>query len=64
MHWIPTLLIDLLGHLELAVVGEMDSDDAKVYWLLLLMVLCLPLAIWISLEFDGVGDSLWILPLL
>ena len=48
----------------LAVAGEVDSDDAHVYWLLLLMVLCLPFTIWISLEFDGVGDSLWILPLL
>jgi hypothetical protein len=48
----------------LAVAGEVDSDDAYLYWLLLLMVLCLPFTIWISLEFDGVGDSLWILPLL
>ena len=48
----------------LAVVGELGSDDAHVYWLLLLMVLCLPLAILLSLMFAGLGDSVWSLSLL
>jgi hypothetical protein len=30
----------------LAVVGELGSDDAHVFWLLLLMVLHLPCGIW------------------
>ena len=48
----------------LAVVGELGSDDAKVYWLLLLMVLHLPLTIWLSLVFAGPGISIWSLLLL
>jgi hypothetical protein len=48
----------------LAVVGELGSDDAHVFWLLLLKVLCLPLTICISLVFVGLGDSVWSLPLL
>ena len=42
----------------LAVVGELGSDDAHVFWLLLLMVLLLPFAIWISLVFVSLGDCL------
>ena len=42
----------------LAVVGELHSDDAHVFWLLLLMVLCLSLAIWISLVFIGLGNCM------
>jgi hypothetical protein len=42
----------------LTVVGELGSDDAHVFWLLLLMVLLLPFAIWISLVFVGLGDCL------
>jgi hypothetical protein len=42
--------------------GELGSDDAHVYWLLLLIVLYLPFAIWISLVFVDLGD--WSLPLL
>lgn len=41
---------------ELAVVRELGSDDAHVFWLLLLMILCLPFTIWISLVFVGLGD--------
>ena len=41
----------------LAVVGELGSDDAKVYWLLLLMVLRWPL--WLSLVLAGLGDAEW-----
>jgi hypothetical protein len=44
------------------VVEELSSDDVKVYWLLLFMILCLPLAIWLSLLLAGLGDSLWSLP--
>ena len=45
-------------------VGELDSDDAHVYWVLLLMVLHLPLDIWLSLVFADLGDSVCSLPLL
>ena len=48
---------------ELAVIGKLGSDDAHIYWLLLLMVLCLPLTIWLSLVFVGLGDSVWSFPL-
>ena len=40
----------------LAVVGELRSDDAHVFWLLLLMVLHFPFTIWISLLFVDLGD--------
>jgi hypothetical protein len=43
---------------RLAVVGELGSDYAHVYWLLLFMVLSLLFAIWISLVFVGLGDCL------
>ena len=43
---------------RLALVRELGSDDAHVYWLLLLMFLCLPLAMRISLMFVGLGDSM------
>jgi hypothetical protein len=48
----------VLVYSGLTVVGELCSDDCHVYWLLLLMVLCLPLANWIFLEFVGLGDCL------
>ena len=37
-------------------VGELGSDDAHVFWLLLLMVLHLAFTIWISLVFVDLGD--------
>jgi hypothetical protein len=46
----------------LAVVEELGSDVAKIYWFLLLMVLCLPLTIWLSLVLTGLGVSVWSLP--
>lgn len=52
----------MLVHPELAVVGEVCTNNAKVYWLLLLMDLCLPLAIW-SLVLAVLGVSVLILPL-
>jgi hypothetical protein len=45
-------------------VGELGSDGAHIYWLLLLIVLPLSLTIWLSLVFAGLGDSVWSLPLL
>ena len=38
--------------------GELGSDVAQVYWLVLLMALHLPFTIWISLVFVGLGDCL------
>ena len=46
----------------LALVEELGSDDARVCWLLLLMVLHLPLTIWLFLVFAGLGVSVWSLP--
>ena len=40
----------------------MGSDDAKVHWLLLLMILSLPLISWLSLMLGDLGISVWILP--
>ena len=45
-------------------VGELGSDDAHAYWLLVLLVLGLPLDIWLSLVFAGLGVSVCNLPLL
>jgi hypothetical protein len=41
----------------LALVKELGPDKTHVYWLLLLMVLCLLLTIWLSLVFGGLGAS-------
>ena len=38
-----------------AVVGELSSDDAEVYS----VVLCLPLAIWLSLVLSRLAVSVW-----
>ena len=46
----------MLEYSGLAVVEEMGSDYVHIFWLLLLMILCLPLAIWISLVFVSLGD--------
>ena len=51
-----------LRHPYLAVVRELGSDGARVYSFLLLMVSCLPLAIWLSLMLIGFGVSVWSLP--
>jgi hypothetical protein len=48
----------VLVYSGLAVVGELASDDAHIFWLLLLMVLHLCLAIWISLVFVDLGDCM------
>ena len=52
----------MLGYPGLDVVGELGSDGAKVYWLLLLMVLSLPPAIYLSLVLASLGVSVWSLP--
>ena len=46
----------MLVYSRLAVVGELGSDDDHVFWLLLLMVLCLPFTLWISLELFGLDN--------
>ena len=38
-------------------VGELGSDIAKSNWFLLLMFLCLPFAIWLSLVLAGLAVS-------
>ena len=53
----------MLVYPGLAVVGKLGSDDGKVYWLLLLIVLHLPLTIWLSLVLAGLGVSVLCLPL-
>jgi hypothetical protein len=57
---ICTDFLGLLVYSGLAVVGELGSDDAHLYRLLLLMVL----SFWLSPVFVGLGDSVWCLPLL
>ena len=54
----------MLVYSGLAVVGELGSHNAGIYWLLLLMVLPLPLTIWLSLVLTGLSDSVCSLPLL
>jgi hypothetical protein len=41
------------------VVGELGSDGAKVYWLLLLMAYHLHLSTWFSLVLTGLYVSVW-----
>ena len=48
----------MLFYSFLAVVGEVGSDDAHVYWLLLLMVLFLSPTICVSLVFASLGNYL------
>jgi hypothetical protein len=38
--------------------GEMASDDALIFLILLLMVLCLPFTIWISQMFVDLSDCI------
>ena len=44
-------------------VRELGSDDAKVYWFQLPIILGLPLTICLSLAFTSLGVSAWSLPL-
>ena len=43
----------MLGYSGLAVVGDLSSDSVILHWLLLIMFLHLPLAIWLSLVLAG-----------
>jgi hypothetical protein len=52
----------LLCYPGLAVVEELGSDGAELHWILSLMTLCLPLAIWLSLALTGLGFSDWSQP--
>ena len=52
----------MLMYPGLAVVGELCSDDVHVYWLLLLMIIHLPLAIWLSVVLVDLCVSVWSLP--
>ena len=54
----------MLVYLGFAVVGELGTNDAHIYWLLLLIVFCLPFAVWLALVFAGLGDSVWSLTFL
>ena len=51
-------------YLGLALLGELGSADTKVYWLLLLVQLCLLLAIWLSLVLTVLGVTVWSLPVM
>ena len=48
----------MLVYSGLAVMGKLHSDNVHVYWFFLLMVLCLHLAIRLSLVFAGLGECL------
>jgi hypothetical protein len=41
----------------ISVLRELGSDVAKSNWLLLLMYLCLPLIVWLSLVLSGLPVS-------
>ena len=47
----------VLGYPGLAVVGELGSDGATLPWFLLVMLLPLPFAIWVSLVLPGLAVS-------
>ena len=54
----------VLGYPGLAVVGHLGYDDSNWHWFLLLMFLCLPLDIWLSLMLTDLVISNWKLVLL
>ena len=47
----------MLRQSELTVVGELDLDDDMSPWFLLVMFLCLPFTIWLSLVLAGPAVS-------
>ena len=53
---------DVLGYPELALVGELGSDGAKLHWCLLIKFLHLPFARWLPLVFTGLGAQVWSRP--
>jgi hypothetical protein len=54
----------VLGYPGLAVVGELGSNGTKQHWLLLLIFLYSPSAIWLSLVLTGLAILDWSLSLL
>jgi hypothetical protein len=52
------------GYPGLAMVRELGSDDASYPWFLLLIFLCLPFTIWLSLVLPVLTFSDWSLSLL
>ena len=52
----------MLVYPGLDVVGELGSVHAKLYFILLLMLLCLPFTIWLSLVLTGLGVLHWSRP--
>jgi hypothetical protein len=54
----------VLGYPGLAMVGVLGSDDAEWSWFLLVRILHLPFAIWLSLVLDVLAVSGWSLFLL
>ena len=51
--------LGVLGYPGLDVLGELCSVAAGWHWLLLLIFLCLPLAIWFFLALTGLNVSDW-----
>ena len=49
----------MLAYPWLPVVGELGSDGAILYWLLLIMYLCLPFTILLSLFFVSLSVPHW-----
>lgn len=52
----------VLDYPLLAVLGELGSNGAILHWLLLIMFLHLPFAIWLSLVLAGLGVPCWSRP--
>lgn len=52
----------VLGYADLVVIRKLGSDGAILHWLLLIMFLGLPLAIWLSLVLVCLGDQGWSRP--
>ena len=50
---------DVMEYPGFAVVGELGSDGALLPWFLLVMILCLPLAILLSLVLTGLAGSIF-----
>jgi len=48
--------LGVLGYSWLAAVGEMGSEGAILHWLLLIIFLPLPLAVWLPLVFADLVD--------
>jgi len=49
----------VLVYPELAIVGELGSDSVKLHWLLLIIFLCLPFSLCLSLALGGLDAPDW-----